>query len=76
MELHTSLRRSAAPVALTAAVLLTASACGGSASGSGTAEARVEDDLSGTIRVDGSSTVAPLSTAAAQLFQGRTPMSG
>ncbi|MER5227215.1 PstS family phosphate ABC transporter substrate-binding protein [Streptomyces flaveus] len=73
MELHTSLRRSAAPVALTAAVLLTASACGGSASGSGAAGEGVEGDLSGTIRVDGSSTVAPLSTAAAQLFQGENP---
>ncbi|GAA2663838.1 PstS family phosphate ABC transporter substrate-binding protein [Streptomyces vastus] len=73
MALHTSLRRAGAPVALTAAVLLTASACGGSASGSGAADADVEGDLSGTIRVDGSSTVAPLSTAAAQLFQGENP---
>ncbi|UUU21940.1 PstS family phosphate ABC transporter substrate-binding protein [Streptomyces sp. DSM 40750] len=53
------------------AVLLTASACGGSASGS--SDGGVEGDLSGTIRVDGSSTVAPLSTAAAQLFQGENP---
>nr|WP_272922496.1 PstS family phosphate ABC transporter substrate-binding protein [Streptomyces sp. SID5785] len=50
---------------LTAAVLLTASACGGSDAGSG----GDGDKLSGTIKVDGSSTVAPLSTAAAQLFQ-------
>lgn len=62
--------RPVAPMALTAALLLTASACGGSASGS---DAGVEGDLSGTIRVDGSSTVAPLSTAAAQLFQGENP---
>ncbi|WKX13779.1 PstS family phosphate ABC transporter substrate-binding protein [Streptomyces sp. NL15-2K] len=53
------------------AVLLTASACGGAASGAG--DGGVEGGLSGTIRVDGSSTVAPLSTAAAQLFQGENP---
>lgn len=58
-------------MALVSAVLLTASACGGSASGS--SDGGVEGDLSGTIRVDGSSTVAPLSTAAAQLFQGENP---
>ncbi|HVE74582.1 MAG TPA: PstS family phosphate ABC transporter substrate-binding protein [Mycobacteriales bacterium] len=41
---------------------LVATACGGETTGSG-------DDLSGTIRVDGSSTVAPLSEAAAELFR-------
>jgi phosphate transport system substrate-binding protein len=62
-----SLRRAKAPLALTAAVMLAASACGGSdagSSGSGDGE-----KLAGTIKVDGSSTVAPLSTAAGQLFQ-------
>ncbi|GCB44813.1 phosphate ABC transporter [Streptomyces sp. NL15-2K] len=58
-------------MALVTAVLLTASACGGAASGAG--DGGVEGGLSGTIRVDGSSTVAPLSTAAAQLFQGENP---
>ncbi|GGR64775.1 hypothetical protein GCM10010251_96590 [Streptomyces aurantiogriseus] len=71
MNIHASLRRPLSPVALTAAALLTASACGGSATGAG--EDGVEGDLSGTVRVDGSSTVAPLSTAAAQLFQGENP---
>ncbi|WP_345020457.1 PstS family phosphate ABC transporter substrate-binding protein [Streptomyces shaanxiensis] len=70
MSIRMSPSRPVAPMALTAALLLTASACGGSASGS---DAGVEGDLSGTIRVDGSSTVAPLSTAAAQLFQGENP---
>ncbi|MFC9504387.1 PstS family phosphate ABC transporter substrate-binding protein [Streptomyces sp. NPDC057002] len=61
------------PVALMAAALLTASACGGSSDDLSAGEGAVEGDLSGTIRVDGSSTVAPLSTAAAQLFQGENP---
>ncbi|MGX1565382.1 PstS family phosphate ABC transporter substrate-binding protein [Streptomyces sp. NPDC055506] len=61
------------PVALMAAALLTASACGGSGDDLSAGEGAVEGDLSGTIRVDGSSTVAPLSTAAAQLFQGENP---
>ncbi|MZD04465.1 phosphate ABC transporter substrate-binding protein PstS family protein [Streptomyces sp. SID5785] len=65
MNIPTYLRRAQAPLVLTAAVLLTASACGGSDAGSG----GDGDKLSGTIKVDGSSTVAPLSTAAAQLFQ-------
>ncbi len=65
-----SLRRAKASLALTAAVMLAASACGGSEAGSAAGEAGT---LSGTIRVDGSSTVAPLSTAAAQLFQQQNP---
>ncbi|MBT2511648.1 PstS family phosphate ABC transporter substrate-binding protein [Streptomyces sp. ISL-98] len=66
MNIPTSLRRAKAPLALTAAVMLAASACGGADAGS---EGGSGDKLSGTIKVDGSSTVAPLSTAAAQLFQ-------
>ncbi|NBM16303.1 PstS family phosphate ABC transporter substrate-binding protein [Streptomyces sp. GC420] len=67
MNISTSLRRAKAPLALTAAVMLAASACGGAdAGGSSGGDG---DKLSGTIKVDGSSTVAPLSTAAAQLFQ-------
>nr|WP_206439434.1 PstS family phosphate ABC transporter substrate-binding protein [Streptomyces scabichelini] len=60
------MRRAKAPLALTAAVLLAASACGGSDAGSGDGG---DGKLAGNIKVDGSSTVAPLSTAAAQLFQ-------
>ncbi|NGN65710.1 PstS family phosphate ABC transporter substrate-binding protein [Streptomyces sp. A7024] len=67
-----SLRRATAPLALTAAVALTVSACGGSDAGSG-GSGKEGEKLSGTIRVDGSSTVAPLSTAAAQLFQAENP---
>ncbi|MEU0098320.1 PstS family phosphate ABC transporter substrate-binding protein [Streptomyces sp. NPDC006267] len=67
MNIPTSLRRSKAPSALAAAVMLAASACGGADAGSG---GEGGDKLSGTVKVDGSSTVAPLSTVAAQLFQG------
>ncbi|MPY64611.1 PstS family phosphate ABC transporter substrate-binding protein [Streptomyces spongiae] len=62
------------PGALVGAALLTAGACGGSTgTGASAADEEVEGDLSGTIRVDGSSTVAPLTTVAAQLFQGQNP---
>ncbi|MFI1361226.1 PstS family phosphate ABC transporter substrate-binding protein [Streptomyces sp. NPDC020898] len=60
------MRRAKAPLALTAVVMLAASACGGADAGSGSGEG---GKLAGNIKVDGSSTVAPLSTAAAQLFQ-------
>ncbi|MFD5786776.1 PstS family phosphate ABC transporter substrate-binding protein [Streptomyces sp. NPDC127037] len=68
MNISPSLRRAKAPLALTAAVMLAASACGGADAGSGDGGG---DKLAGNIKVDGSSTVAPLSTAAAQLFQAQ-----
>lgn len=56
--------------ALIAAMALTAAACGGdSAEESTTPGAQAKPSLSGNIRIDGSSTVAPLSEAAAELFQ-------
>ncbi|MBA4862394.1 PstS family phosphate ABC transporter substrate-binding protein [Streptomyces sp. PSKA54] len=64
------MRRAKVSLALTAAAILAASACGGSDAGSGQSDGST---LSGSIRVDGSSTVAPLSTAAAQLFQQQNP---
>jgi phosphate transport system substrate-binding protein len=70
VNISTSLRRAKAPLALTAAVMLAASACGGAEAGSGGGDG---DKLSGSIKADGSSTVAPLSTVAAQLFQGANP---
>lgn len=72
MNIPISLRQATPPLALTAAVVLAATACGGSAAGSA-GDSGDRQDLSGTIRVDGSSTVAPLSTAAAQLFQQENP---
>jgi phosphate transport system substrate-binding protein len=61
------MRRRGGLLGLTLAVALVAAACGGNddngtTSGGGT-------QLSGTINIDGSSTVAPLSEAAAELFQ-------
>ncbi|MEU2107991.1 PstS family phosphate ABC transporter substrate-binding protein [Streptomyces sp. NPDC019507] len=67
MNIPRSPRRATARVTLAAAVVVAVGACGGAGSGDG------GGGLSGTIRVDGSSTVAPLSTAAAQLFQQRNP---
>ncbi|MEJ8658620.1 MULTISPECIES: PstS family phosphate ABC transporter substrate-binding protein [Streptomyces] len=69
MNILPSPRRAIAPAALAAAVVLAAGGCGGADAGSQGGG----DKLSGTIRVDGSSTVAPLSTAAAQLFQQQNP---
>ncbi len=63
-------------VSLLAVLAMTVTACGddgGTGSGGdGSANAN-GSDLSGTIRIDGSSTVAPLSEAAAELFQAENP---
>jgi phosphate transport system substrate-binding protein len=53
--------------ALLLAIGLLAAACGGGNNDGGSADAGSQ--LSGTINIDGSSTVAPLSEAAAELFQ-------
>jgi phosphate transport system substrate-binding protein len=53
--------------ALLLAIGLLAAACGGSNNDGGSADGGSQ--LSGTINIDGSSTVAPLSEAAAELFQ-------
>jgi phosphate transport system substrate-binding protein len=60
------LRRLAGPSAVALSLTLGLSACGGANAGSDSGSG---GSLSGTVRVDGSSTVAPLSTAAAELFQ-------
>ncbi|NUK03281.1 PstS family phosphate ABC transporter substrate-binding protein [Streptomyces lunaelactis] len=65
-------RRFAGPAALAFAAALTLSACGGGDSGS-TSGSAVSEELSGKVTVDGSSTVAPLSTAAAELFAEEQP---
>ncbi|MGH3977834.1 MAG: PstS family phosphate ABC transporter substrate-binding protein [Pseudonocardiaceae bacterium] len=57
------LRRSIAPAAVVGAATLVLAACGGQNSGGGGGGA------SGQVLVDGSSTVAPLSNAAAELFR-------
>jgi phosphate transport system substrate-binding protein len=53
---------------------LGATACGDDDdSGGGNASASTGGDLSGNIKIDGSSTVAPLAEAAAENFQGENP---
>ncbi|MET9953649.1 PstS family phosphate ABC transporter substrate-binding protein [Streptomyces sp. NPDC006339] len=71
MNISTSLRRAKAPLALTAAVMLTAAACGGADAGSGGGEDGGK--LSGKVAIDGSSTVAPLSSAASELYAEKQP---
>ncbi|MFD5656365.1 PstS family phosphate ABC transporter substrate-binding protein [Streptomyces hirsutus] len=72
MNIPTSLRRAKTPVVLTAAVLLAVSACGSAEAGSD-GSAGEGGKPSGTVQVDGSSTVAPLSTVAAELFRAENP---
>jgi phosphate transport system substrate-binding protein len=55
---------------LCGALALGIAACGG---GDGNGDANGGDGLSGSITIDGSSTVAPLSEAAAELFQSENP---
>jgi phosphate transport system substrate-binding protein len=62
------LRRSFAPASLALAVSLGLAACGGS-----DADSAAGGELSGSIRVDGSSTVYPLTEAAADLFREVEP---
>ncbi len=64
-------------LALPLALTLLATACGGGGerddAGAGTGSGSTAGELSGDIRIDGSSTVAPLSTVAAELFQEEHP---
>lgn len=59
------------------ALALGVAACGDdeddSAAGGTETAAAVSEDLSGTIRIDGSSTVQPIAEAAAELFQSQAP---
>ena len=60
----------------TAAIAATLTACGGSDAGtdrSGDGKGGAAKSLSGTIRVDGSSTVGPLTTVEAEIFQEENP---
>jgi phosphate transport system substrate-binding protein len=63
--------------AVTATLALGVAACGGSdegASGGGNASAgKANEELSGTIRIDGSSTVFPFAEAAGELFNEEQP---
>ena len=62
------------PIVLTALLGLGAAACGGGRDGdAGTQAAAAQEQLSGRIQADGSSTVGPLTTAAAELFREQQP---
>ncbi|NCD16824.1 MAG: PstS family phosphate ABC transporter substrate-binding protein [Actinobacteria bacterium] len=66
--------KSTGVVAVTAGAALLLAACGGQSSSTGTGDATGgESGLSGSIAIDGSSTVAPLSEAAADLFRDVEP---
>jgi len=62
-------------IAACGVLALGATACGGDDddSGGGSANASTGGDLSGTIKIDGSSTVAPFAQAAQEAFQGEDP---
>jgi phosphate transport system substrate-binding protein len=55
------------------ALALGVAACGGDDDSGGTSNASSSGDLSGTIKIDGSSTVAPFAQAAQEAFQGENP---
>jgi phosphate transport system substrate-binding protein len=70
-----SINRLLLVVAMVASLALVVATCGGDDEGNGAASggSSQESGLSGEIRIDGSSTVAPLSEAAAELFQAENP---
>jgi phosphate transport system substrate-binding protein len=66
--------RRAALAATAAGLSVTLAACGGADAGTtASGDGDAAGGLSGTIHIDGSSTVAPLSEAAAELFQEENP---
>jgi len=68
------LRRRTAPAAAAVAFALTLAACGGEDAGDATTNIGTEQQqLSGTVRADGSSTVAPLTTVASELYKDQEP---
>jgi phosphate transport system substrate-binding protein len=68
----TSFRGRMAPLLIAGTLAATLVACGGEDAGSSNASGGGEQ-LSGNVKVDGSSTVAPLTTAAAELFREAQP---
>jgi phosphate transport system substrate-binding protein len=67
--------RRARVAALLAVLALGAAACGGDNNdgGSGSGSGGEQQELSGSVKIDGSSTVAPLSTAAAEFYAEEQP---
>jgi phosphate binding protein len=70
--LGTSFKLAGATTVLAASALLL-SACGGQNTASGGSGGQSGSEISGTVAIDGSSTVAPLSEAAADLFRDVQP---
>ena len=68
---RTTLRRAIAPAATVAALALTLAACGGD--NEDTDGGDTASGLSGTITIDGSSTVGPMTAVAAELFNEDNP---
>ena len=60
-------------IAACGVLALGATACGGDDDSGGNSSASTSGDLSGTIKIDGSSTVAPFAQAAQEAFQGENP---
>jgi phosphate transport system substrate-binding protein len=63
---RTTLRRYAAPASTALALTFALAACGGQQGAAG-------EQMSGTVKIDGSSTVEPLSSAAAELYSEEQP---
>ena len=70
--IRTSLSHALAPVAAVS-LALTLAACGGQSSGDETTSGGSDGGASGSVAIDGSSTVFPLSDAAAELLTGENP---
>lgn len=68
---RSTLRRYIGPAAVAGAATLVLAACGGQAADSGGGDG--DGALSGRVLIDGSSTVAPLSSAAAELYAAEEP---
>ncbi|WP_038026114.1 PstS family phosphate ABC transporter substrate-binding protein [Synechococcus sp. PCC 7336] len=67
------MKRTLLPVGLAATVAALMTACGGTNQSSQPSSTLTSDRLSGTVIVDGSSTVAPISIAASETFSAENP---
>ena len=73
IEVSTRTFKLAAAAVASTASLLAFSACGGQNTPSSATSGAAGEEISGTVTIDGSSTVAPLSEAAADLFRDVQP---
>jgi len=70
---RSTLRRRVGPAAVACAATLVLAACGGNGDPAGGGSAGGDSNLSGPVLVDGSSTVEPLTSAAAELYADEQP---